>query len=232
MYLRRKTPRILFSGAILIVIAAVLVSGSAGLANRLSQAPVLDPEAAAASQTEAEERVDPNAQVGPPEPFTPEDSDAPQATTRYLHISGSVFRTLYSSTLYSYGGSGCVYTNGGGNPYLNYALELPYDSTVTQLRLYYKDTSASADAKFWLAQYDDGLSYTYIVTATTTTRTGSGWGMTTVSLNKQLDYDNYSYALVWSQPVAGATLQLCGFRVGYTPPSIFGAALPTVRKDN
>ena len=70
-----------------------------------------------------------------------------------------------------------------------------------------------------------------IATATTTTQTGTGWGTATVNVNRMLDYDNYSYTLVWSQfGAADTTLQLCGFRVGYTAPGTFGAAFPLVTR--
>jgi hypothetical protein len=154
-----------------------------------------------------------------------------QAVPKYLHISGSVFTALYGSTTFNYGGSGCVYAT-GSNPYLNYGLELPYDATVLTLRLYYKDTNASTAARLWLAEYDDGLDYTYVATATTTTNPGTGWGTATVNVNRMLDYDNYSYTLVWSQSTADNTLQLCGFRVGYTAPGTFGSVLPSIERSH
>ena len=33
------------------------------------------------------------------------------------------------------------------------------------------------------------------------------------------------------QPIAGTTMQLCGFRIAYTKPGIFGVALPAVLKN-
>jgi hypothetical protein len=170
----------------------------------------------------------PDAQTQPLAPNAPKEVEAPQAGTNYLHISGSVFVPLYSSTTFAYSGSGCIYFTGGGNNFLQFPLELPYNSTITQLRLYYKDTNAGSNATLYLAQYDDGLGYTYIVTVTSS---GSGgWGTNTVSLSQVPDYVNYSYTLLWVSPVADSSLQLCGFRVAYAPPPIFGAALPLITK--
>lgn len=172
-----------------------------------------------------------------PEPLSPDSNDVTQpaapeapdavAATSYQHVSGSVFVPLWDTAQAVYAGSGCKYLT-GSNLFLNSPLNLPYKSTVTQLRLYYKDTSAS-NGTLWLARYDDGLAYTYLITLTTT---GSGgWGTATASANLLLDYDNYSYTLVWSSAgVASPSLQFCGFRVGYTPPSIFGVALPVLTK--
>jgi hypothetical protein len=160
----------------------------------------------------------------------PEAIDAPQAGTSYVHVSGSVFVPLYSSTAFSYGGSGCIYFAPSSSYFLQAPLELPYGSTITQLRLYYKDANAGANGTLYLAQYDDGLGYTYVVTAPTTTQSGTGWGTTTVNTNIVPDYVNYSYTLLWVSPVADSTLQLCGFRIAYTPPPVFGVALPLIRK--
>ncbi len=222
----KVTPAKIVSAVLVVALAAVLLlGGGAALANRLPQTPVQDTNSPDGGDA-------PIVDAGQPTVDSPDDlaadPAAPQAITRYTHISGSVFQTLYGTTQFAYGGSGCVYASGGGNPYLNHPVELPYDSTVTQLRLYYKDTNASANAHLWLARYDDGLSFTYIVTATTAG--SAGWGTATVSLNRQLDYDNYSYTMVWSQPVADSTLQLCGYRIGYTSPVTFGMALPTLSK--
>ncbi len=157
----------------------------------------------------------------------PEQPDAAAVTTNYQHVSGSAFVSLYDTAQTVYSGSGCKYMTGIGL-YANHSIILPYNSTVTQLRLYYKDTSAS-NGTLWLAQYDDGLSYTYLITLTTSG--ASGWGTATATANIPLDYVNYSYTVLWSPAgVVDGTMQLCGFRVGYIPPSIFGTALPLITK--
>jgi hypothetical protein len=211
------------------LLLAILAGAGATQAKPALESGGVDSAPAAAPGPAEPAAPDPNDLGEPAVPAVALESVEPKAAPKYLHISGSVFAPLYGGTQFTYAGSGCMYASGGGNPYLNYGLVLPYDATVATMRLYYKDTNASQNAFLWLAQYDDGLAYTYIATATTTT--SSGWGSVTVNVNKQLDYDNYSYTLVWSQQAADSSLQLCGFRIGYTAPGTFGAALPLVTND-
>lgn len=158
--------------------------------------------------------------------LVPEDVAAPQVGTQYWHVPGTAFVPLYSGTTYNYGGGGCEYLS-PGNPFLNYPVTLPYNTTLNQLRIYFIDTS-TADGMMRLVRYTDGLTFTYIVTATTSGNTG--WGTTTVNFSHTLDYANYSYVLQWYPTTADLTMELCGARIGYVPPGVFGLALPVVTK--
>ena len=149
-----------------------------------------------------------------PQPF-PEEARLP-AVTQYRHVAGSAFVPLYADAGVTYGTKGCTYMTNATHLFMNYSLDLPADSTVTYLRLYFNDTAAT-DGTLHLARYDDGAAYEYL--ATVTTWGSGGLGNTSVSgLNIQVDYVNYNYVLLWLPGVSGNTMQLCGFRVNYLKP--------------
>jgi len=161
---------------------------------------------------------DPNLTLG--EDTEPLPMEAPEsAATQYLHVAGSAFVPLYADSGVTYGTKGCTYMTSATHLFMNYSLDLPTNSTVTYVRLYFNDTAAT-DGTLHLAEYDDGATYTYL--ATVTTSGSSGLGFATVSgLNIPLDYLNSYYVMYWMPGVSGSTMQLCGFRVGYLTPIVF-----------
>ena len=172
---------------------------------------------------------DPDGQAG--RPHSPAQPEAPQAGVVYQHIAGSTFVPLYwdAKPVYDYGG--CTYGDATATPsrvIYNLPVILPPGSTINYLRYYYKDTSAS-DSTVRLREMDDGQSLVDI--ATVSSAGNSGYGNGTVHFTHTVDYVNYSYVIQWYANVAGSTMELCGVRIGYTPPSIFGVALPAVIKN-
>lgn len=173
---------------------------------------------------------DPNALTvnseGPAMNQAPEQPNVVAATTDYRHVAGSAFVPLYGDAGVTYGSKGCTYMTSAAHLYMNYSLDLPHNSTVTYIRLYFNDTAAT-DGTLYLAQYDDGAAYTYL--ATVETSGSSGLGSATVSgLTITLDYLNYNYVMYWIPGVAGSTMQLCGFRVNYERPFFGVNFLPAV----
>ena len=61
------------------------------------------------------------------------DQDLMQATTHYLHLSGSTFTQMYSDVGVTYYSGGCVYHSSGStsHTFMNTALILPPDATIT-----------------------------------------------------------------------------------------------------
>ena len=172
---------------------------------------------------------DPNALMvnseGPAMNQAPELPNAVAATMDYRHVAGSAFVPLYGDAGVTYGTKGCTYMSNAAHAFMNYSLDLPHNSTVKYIRLYFNDTAAT-DGTLHLAEYDDGASYTYL--ATVETSGSAGLGSSTVSgLNIPLDYGNYNYVLYWMPGVSGSTMQLCGYRVGFTPPIGRIQLLPT-----
>lgn len=165
---------------------------------------------------------------GPAAATTPEEV-APAATTDYLHIAGTAFIAQIETDTRGYTSNGCVYMD-GTNRRLNYSIALPYGSTITFIRLYFKDSDATYNATLLLGRYDDGISAATLAQVDTAGSAGTP-SSSTISVNLPIDYVNYSYVFQWYQPIAGSTMQLCGFRIGYTKPGIFGVAMPVVGKN-
>jgi hypothetical protein len=161
----------------------------------------------------------------------PVELEALGAGTVYLHIAGSTFTPLYGATNPQYVYGGCTYSASASSAdaYYNFPLMLPPGSTITYLRFYYNDTSAS-DSSLRIRQMDDGAGFSDIAIVSSSGSAGLG-NSTVTGLNHVVDYVNYSYVLQFSANVAGSSMQLCGARIGYIPPGIFGVALPVIRKD-
>lgn len=165
----------------------------------------------------------------------PEQVSAPEdtitASPAYLHISGSAFTPLFSDTGATYDTGGCLHTTGTvGHSVLNYGIVLPYAATITSLRVYYNDTNGSVNGTLRLRRMDDGNGYTEITSVSSSGNSGVGYASVT-GLTHTIDYVNYSYVVQWYPGVASSTMQLCGFRIGYTTPTTFGLALPLVEKN-
>ena len=100
------------------------------------------------------------------EPQPPPDEALLHVGTQYRHVAGSAFVPLYSDSGVTYGTKGCTYMTSATHLFMNYSLDLPADSTITYLRLYFNDTAAT-DGTLHLARYDDGAAYEYLATVTT-----------------------------------------------------------------
>ena len=135
---------------------------------------------------------------------------------RSLRVAGSVLRerTSTDGTAVSTSG-GCIYNSSGSSfGVLNTPVFLPNGATVETLRMYYNDTSAS-DSTGWFTIYD---LYGNIVDEFSVLSAGStGYSFSdTAAINHVIDHTLYSYVLNWRPVVAGATMQLCGFRIFYS----------------
>ncbi|RME09101.1 MAG: hypothetical protein D6802_12930 [Ardenticatenia bacterium] len=148
-------------------------------------------------------------------------------TWRSYRVAGLVFRPRVSSVGYSRSG-GCIYHSSGSTAEVfNANLNLPYGSTIQGVRLYYNDTS-TLNSTAWVTKYD---LYGDIAQEWSVASNGeSGSGFTTTYFTDTVDYESYSYVLNWRPVESGSTMQLCGMRVFYTPPPLFGAFLPAVQK--
>jgi hypothetical protein len=191
----------------------------------LAQAPQPDQETNQGPNTGPDDVI----QDGSPAPV--EDALNPAlAGTAYLHLSGSSFIQMYSDVEYTYYSGGCVYHSAGSatHTFMNLGVILPSGSRIHSLRFYYYDTSASAST-LRLRQMNDGDDWTDVATVDSVGTAGLGY-VTVSGLDYPVDYLNYSYVLQYQGNVIGSTMRFCGARIGYTPPSVFGVALPYVAK--
>lgn len=107
---------------------------------------------------------------------------------------------------------------------------LPQGAVVETLRMYYNDTSAS-NSSAWFTVYDLYGSIVEEWSVSTTGSTGNGFN-DSATIDHTVDYSTYSYLLNWRPVVTGSTMQLCGFRIFYTPPPFGLMFLPTVQHDS
>lgn len=148
-----------------------------------------------------------------------EETPAAAAPVTYANfrVPGSTLRPRSSGVTFSPSGSGgCIYATSSPSDVWNTPIYLPQGATVNTLRMYYYDTSAS-DSNAWFTIYD---LYGNIVEEWSVQTSGT-FGNSfndSVAIDHTIDYSVYSYALNWRPAVADSTMQLCGFRLFYTPP--------------
>jgi hypothetical protein len=143
-------------------------------------------------------------------------------------VTGSALRpreNTVSNTVNSSGG--CIYvTAGSAFTVWNTTPDLPQGAVVDTLRMYYHDTNAS-NSTAWFTVYD---LYGAIVQEWSVSSTGN-FGNSfndSVAIDHTVDYSLYSYLINWRPIVTGSTMQLCGFRVFYTPPPFGIVFLPHI----
>lgn len=78
-------------------------------------------------------------------------------------------------------------------------------------------------------QQNDGSSWTELAMIDSSGSSGLNYSSVT-GLNNSVDYVNYSYVLQYNAHVVSDTMRLCGGRITYTTPGLFGVALPAVQK--
>jgi len=151
------------------------------------------------------------------------------ASTSYFNVIGYAFRTVYDGVGLPPTTYGCTYLSNNLAPGLYYPLELPNGSVITAIRYYYYDISITENGTLTLVRQQANQDPTVLVTNVPAAYIGYGYHDET-GLSIVTDYENYSYTLAWSEPTYNGSIRLCGARVTYTPPSIFGSALPLVEK--
>ncbi|HNS53118.1 MAG TPA: hypothetical protein PKO09_18325 [Anaerolineae bacterium] len=162
---------------------------------------------------------------------SPEPEDEINATVS-IRVAGSMLRPREDNVSYNWGSSGgCIYaTTGDDYTIWNAPVYLPLGSTVTQMRMYVNDTSTLNTSGFF-SVYDlyGDLVDEWAVTSSGTP--GEAYYVVNIDPGHVIDYEVYSYAVNWRPNDTGNDLQLCGFRLLYTPPP--GAVfLPSVMRDN
>jgi hypothetical protein len=158
--------------------------------------------------------------------------DAPNQLNQsfsYYKVIGTSFQPRMSTSTYGYTSNGCMYQNGGSDLRFQAPLILPEGSEIKYVRIYYQDTVAQ-DMTVWLTRYEPGQANLDLVSVQSSG--SSGYGTTLSSLITQtVDLATYAYVLTWGTGTATSGNQICGVRVAYYAPSIFGAFLPLIRKN-
>ena len=163
----------------------------------------------------------------PEDGFQGEDDRAPDGLVS-LRFAGSTLKPRETNVSYTVGTDGaCTYVTAGSNfTVWNVETGLPNGAVVDTLRMYFYDTNAS-DSTGWFTIYD---LYGTIVQEWSVSSTGNFGNSFTDSaqINHTIDYSIYSYVLNWRPNVTGSTMQLCGFRIFYSPPFFSLGFLPTI----
>lgn len=143
-------------------------------------------------------------------------------------VTGSALRPRENDVSFSVDSNGsCTYvTAGDASTVWNVPLNLQNGATVDTLRMYYYDTSGS-NTTAWFTIYDlyGGIVDEWNVSSSTS---GGNSFNDSAQINHTIDYSVYNYLLNWRPVVSGSTIQLCGFRVFYTPPPYGLGFIPAV----
>lgn len=213
------------------LLVAVALSVQRGTAS--AQPPSLPLSVAAAITTTADGEVSDGAsfprlpETGPDAPNQP---NSPALSFSYYHVSGTLFQPRKSASTYDYSSNGCVFQTGGTDFRFQAHLLVPEGSIVKYVRIYFLDTAAQ-DMTVWLTEYNDGTSNTDV---TSVSSSGNAAGARTVLsplITHTVDLANFAYVLSWGTGVLGSANQICGVRVAYYAPPIFGTFLPIIQKN-
>ncbi len=153
---------------------------------------------------------------------------SPALSFSYYKVIGSVFQPRDSTLTYGYSSNGCIYQNGGATFRFQAPLILPEGSEIKYVRIYYLDTAAT-DLTVWLTRYEPGQAN---LDLTSVQSTGIGGYGTVLSplITQTVDMATYAYELTWGTSVATSANQICGVRVAYYAPPVFGAFMPLIVK--
>ena len=165
----------------------------------------------------------------PVQKSAPESPSNPALSFSYYKVIGSAFQPRNSASTFTYSSNGCLYQSGGTDFRFQAPLVLPEGSEIKYVRIYYLDTAAT-DMTVWLTRYEPGQAN---LDLTSVTSTGSGGYGTVLSplITQTVDMATYAYVLTWGTSVATSANQICGVRVAYYAPPIFGTFLPLIHKN-
>lgn len=154
--------------------------------------------------------------------------NAPNITTppSYFNALGMNFVPSDSTVTAAYGNPGCLYKTGGPHG-LTAPVFVPPGSVLKGIRVYFIDNDP-ADMIVFLTAYGDGTGFSNLTSVATSGASSSVRYADSVEITHTVDYSSNGYTMVAQLGALSSTMQLCGVRVAYIPPSIFGAALPLV----
>ena len=141
--------------------------------------------------------------------------------------AGAVFLPYSNVVTWNYGGSGCIAPSTTG--YWRSSVNIPDGSIMKQIYFGFYNSAASTVSTAFLYRYNYMGSYAAVAQVNSVPgSTVTGYSFTsTIFTNETVNNYTNSYVFAWS---GSTTQQLCYIQVGYTPPSIFGVALPSVMK--
>jgi len=150
------------------------------------------------------------------------------AANTWWSTSGTVFVPSNSTITWSYGGDGCLDTDTFDDVWRG-IVNIPHGSTVTGMYFSYSnEIEDPTDSYIFLRRYKYNGNYDDLIQVYGT-YTGIGnhteWDSTVEY--PVINNSDYTYVLVW---IGRTQQQLCGVNLRYTPPPIYFAALPLIKR--
>ncbi len=139
-------------------------------------------------------------------------------------VLGAVFQPANSGYSYQYGNSGCLKSNSPG--YWRTSVNLPDNSVAKYLYIIYKNDMNSANSTAYFTRYKIDGNYNDLISVSSRnyTTTGIGYYIDLSSeFTETIDNLSYGYTFIWS---GSTTQRLCSIKLGYYPPTGYGAGLP------
>ncbi|MBN2257886.1 MAG: hypothetical protein JW704_08680 [Anaerolineaceae bacterium] len=161
-------------------------------------------------------------------PEIPEDEEEMQDDTCYLHTTGLDFKEFSGSATYTASSGGCIYLSSGN--YLFSAIDLPHGSMIKTMYLYFRDSNSGGNGRLDFYQYNDGYVGTLLASIYTDDAHPGDNDSNVTYMDLDVNNYDYSYGVEWYVPLNGTSLQICGYRITYTVPSVFGSALPIIKR--
>lgn len=156
-------------------------------------------------------------------------ADAPTVSFSYYRLIGTAFNPRTSASTFAYNFNGCIFESGGTDNRFMAPLLIPDGSVIKFLRFYYDDTSVATNLTAWLTRYQPGVTSEDL---TSVSSGGSGGYGSTLSpeITHTVDLNSWAYTIIVAPNANAATNSICGIRVAYYAPSIFGTFLPVLQK--
>lgn len=210
----------------LVVLSVVILFLSIMIINGVSAQPPVPPEVLENGE------ITPNLtqldfDVSERNPVTEGDNSL-NAMVTWWSTSGTTFTPSSNTTVYTYGGDGCVNTSNTYDVWRG-SVNIPHGAIITGMYFnYLNNTVNPLDSTIWLRRYRYSGAYDDVLKVTGTyTGTGHHTHFTGTVANNTVNNYDYVYVLVWS---GGGDQDLCGVNLRYTTPSIFPQALPMIKK--
>jgi hypothetical protein len=230
-----KTHRVLIVSSTALVVSlllAIWLNGARDIVHAQGPTPTADE-----SQPSTPVPLPPNAdgqEARPANRQAADDASAPDSPSNpalsfsYWKVIGTAFQPRESPNTFAYSSDGCIYQTGGAIMRFQAPLILPEQSEIKYVRIYYLDTAAT-DMTVWLTRYEPGLANVDLVNVKSTGSGGYGTFLSAL-ITQTVDMATYAYVLTWGTSVNSSANQICGVRVAYYAPTVFGTFLPMIQK--
>jgi hypothetical protein len=171
--------------------------------------------------------------ITPPDENPTSGVNNPAALFSYYQVSGATLRGRSSTTEYTYDGKGCSHTvsNRSDHNLLNTELNIPDNSVIKYLRVYYNDTNPTNGVEGFITKIQLSVVVTDVVATGSTDEFAGGYGFTvSAEITETVNNTIYAYTLIGWPDENNVANQICGMRVAYYAPFRGSVYIPVVRR--